>query len=482
MILDTPRSRRSPFAFAMALSTALAAALMGALASLQSAHASPEIADAPSWQTYQGPDGASVVFGDGGYNPPFAASCRPNEGGGQPSVALSPDTHGPDGASGGFTVRVDGERWRVPARYTEGGRTLAAELPVNDPLWSALRRGAAASVAIEGGSAQPVALKGSGRAIGAFLQACRAFGAHDTAAASQPLAVAPTGSTGAGSGGGGGGGADAPGIFYLEGQRVDCNRPFGAIATFCDEKMHGGLPDPRTPLARRVRGFEPEGEGMSGPDGVMVALGGRWRLVNEPASGIAIDPWGPNGPIYASIHEGRVYPSQPVGFRAQCDGRVRDDALGYLAVGTDGPPCYTVEQLTETSLVLASVGAGLNVDRYERVSYEAGLDAAPDAVSATPEPRAVPLEPARAPGQRVELGVAGRSFGGRARGAPGLDGAVIGSLPEGTLVTLVANTGVTMDGADWFEIEVDGRSYGYQWGGILCAEGMDLPGTQRCPR
>ena len=83
--------------------------------------------------------------------------------------------------------------------------------------------------------------------------------------------------------------------------------------------------------------------------------------------------------------------------------------------------------------------------------------------------------------QRVDLAVPGRSLGGRARGAPSTDGAIIGSLAEGTPVTIVADTGVWMNGYNWFEIEVNGRAYGYQWGGILCAPGGGVRGTFPCP-
>ena len=79
------------------------------------------------------------------------------------------------------------------------------------------------------------------------------------------------------------------------------------------------------------------------------------------------------------------------------------------------------------------------------------------------------------------LDVPGLSLGGKVRGAPGLDGARVTSLAEGTPVTIVMNTGVWMDGYYWFLLERDGRRLGYQWGGILCAPDREIEGLFPCP-
>ena len=80
-----------------------------------------------------------------------------------------------------------------------------------------------------------------------------------------------------------------------------------------------------------------------------------------------------------------------------------------------------------------------------------------------------------------ELRLPGLSYGGKVRGAPGMDGTQIGSLPEGAEVTIVANKGNRMNGFDWFQIEWGAQKrIGYQWGGILCAPGRDVPGMYRC--
>ncbi len=73
------------------------------------------------------------------------------------------------------------------------------------------------------------------------------------------------------------------------------------------------------------------------------------------------------------------------------------------------------------------------------------------------------------------LNTPGQSLGGRLRDGPGTNFSAVGSLAEGTPVTIVRNTGVQMNGYDWFELSVDGR-IAYQWGGIMCSNGSTLAG------
>ncbi|MEM7216464.1 MAG: DUF4189 domain-containing protein [Pseudomonadota bacterium] len=80
----------------------------------------------------------------------------------------------------------------------------------------------------------------------------------------------------------------------------------------------------------------------------------------------------------------------------------------------------------------------------------------------------------------VYNGAPAQSLGGKVRGGPGTNFGQIGSLSEGAAVSVIANTGVQFDGYDWFEIRFNGRT-GYQWGGIMCSEGTQLPGIyQQC--
>lgn len=86
-----------------------------------------------------------------------------------------------------------------------------------------------------------------------------------------------------------------------------------------------------------------------------------------------------------------------------------------------------------------------------------------------------------------ELMKEGASLGGNVRSGPGTNHAQVGSLAEGTLVSLEENTGTMFNGYPWFRIIQYDMSNGtelmsgYQWGGILCAF-LDVPGVfQTCP-
>ena len=87
--------------------------------------------------------------------------------------------------------------------------------------------------------------------------------------------------------------------------------------------------------------------------------------------------------------------------------------------------------------------------------------------------------PASGAGAMVNL--PGLSLGGKLRDGPGLEFARVGSLAEGTPLTIVANTGVNFDGYDWFEIRTRSGQTAYQWGGIMCSEGQLTDGIyQQC--
>ena len=79
-------------------------------------------------------------------------------------------------------------------------------------------------------------------------------------------------------------------------------------------------------------------------------------------------------------------------------------------------------------------------------------------------------------GSETSIGAArARSLGGKLRNGPGINFSSRGSLSEGTQVTVVANTGVQMDGYDWFEIRHGARTF-FQWGGIMCWESAPIAG------
>ena len=82
-----------------------------------------------------------------------------------------------------------------------------------------------------------------------------------------------------------------------------------------------------------------------------------------------------------------------------------------------------------------------------------------------------PLQAAEGP----VINFPGMSLGGSLRSGPGMEFSKAGSLAENTPVTIIRNTGVAMNGYDWFEIRTGSRTT-YQWGGIMCSQGAQLPG------
>lgn len=69
----------------------------------------------------------------------------------------------------------------------------------------------------------------------------------------------------------------------------------------------------------------------------------------------------------------------------------------------------------------------------------------------------------------------GKSLGGKVRDEASMESQQIGSLYEGNSIMIIGNSGVNMNGYDWFEIEFKGRK-AYQWGGIMCSDGVKIAG------
>ena len=79
------------------------------------------------------------------------------------------------------------------------------------------------------------------------------------------------------------------------------------------------------------------------------------------------------------------------------------------------------------------------------------------------------------------LNVRALSLGGSLRSGPGMHYQKVGSIYGTKPVTLVSNSGVHMNGYDWFEIIApDGRRV-FQWGGIMCSPNQYIQGVyERC--
>ena len=70
----------------------------------------------------------------------------------------------------------------------------------------------------------------------------------------------------------------------------------------------------------------------------------------------------------------------------------------------------------------------------------------------------------------------GFSFGGNLRGGPGTNFADVGSTVERQPLTLVSDTGVFFNGFSWWVVQLQNGQQAYQWGGLLCAPGLELSG------
>ncbi|MBW3098722.1 SH3 domain-containing protein [Pseudohoeflea coraliihabitans] len=109
------------------------------------------------------------------------------------------------------------------------------------------------------------------------------------------------------------------------------------------------------------------------------------------------------------------------------------------------------------------------------------------AVGVAPGNAALASSPAETPSQKPVAdeepldNLPGRSLGGHLRQGPGTEFPSLGKLAENRPVTLLARSSMSLDGYQWFRVALSDGRYGYQWGGILCAVGAELPGLyQTC--
>lgn len=73
----------------------------------------------------------------------------------------------------------------------------------------------------------------------------------------------------------------------------------------------------------------------------------------------------------------------------------------------------------------------------------------------------------------------GLSYGGMVRFGPRRHYFAIASFGENTPIILVINTGVEMNGYDWFTIETEFGVSGYQWGGLICSQNQLIKGSYK---
>jgi len=90
--------------------------------------------------------------------------------------------------------------------------------------------------------------------------------------------------------------------------------------------------------------------------------------------------------------------------------------------------------------------------------------------------------------QSKKLEIEGASLGGKVRSGPGTSYKVADMLKKSSLVTILEDTGVMLDGYPWFKIvHIDNASgysvSGYQWGKTLCSFSGGVSGLyNKCPK
>ncbi|ABD54430.1 SH3 domain-containing protein [Jannaschia sp. CCS1] len=77
----------------------------------------------------------------------------------------------------------------------------------------------------------------------------------------------------------------------------------------------------------------------------------------------------------------------------------------------------------------------------------------------------------------VPLNIPAYSYGGNLRSGPGMQFGTLGSLPEGTTITIIEETGIYMGDHQWFGVRLFNGQTAYHWGGIICASGAPLNGV-----
>ncbi|EAU40019.1 hypothetical protein FP2506_02220 [Fulvimarina pelagi HTCC2506] len=65
----------------------------------------------------------------------------------------------------------------------------------------------------------------------------------------------------------------------------------------------------------------------------------------------------------------------------------------------------------------------------------------------------------------------GFSYGGILRGGPETGARRLASLYDGQPIEILENTGVWMDGYEWYRVRTDENLIGFHWGGIFCQSG-----------
>lgn len=174
-------------------------------------------------------------------------------------------------------------------------------------------------------------------------------------------------------------------------------------------------------------------------------------------------------------------PTQPPGFwsstitpsfcsRARLAPGIAADTCRYLShlQGTNPGLLAQYMQGVQARLAAAQQGNGQN-NQYGAIPQQnSGQNQQPLQPTRPKQPPAIPVSQYQA-----------QSWGGIVRSGPSMESQRVASLGEGEQITLLEDSGVWMNDYKWFRIQYHGGQTGYQWGGIICGVGQEIPGAYK---
>ncbi|SDU11125.1 SH3 domain-containing protein [Stappia sp. ES.058] len=252
--------------------------------------------------------------------------------------------------------------------------------------------------------------------------------------------------------------------------------------------------DGRQRPPRVADNFQPPANQGSGNRGAPQGQGQGQGLAGQRPSSPPPPGYGQQQSGYPQQQQQPGFPRQPTtGGQGQNPGSVppppgfSTDGNPYSQTRPTGdltpPPGLASSTLTLSTCARARLGpAGADICRYlSRLSRENPLayEFYLAQVKARQETRSNASQTAGQPQTPANGGALpeAASWGGIVRSGPSMQAGRVDSLSEGETITLLENTGVEMNGYDWFRIRYRGDRTGYQWGGIICGRFEEIRGA-----
>ncbi len=153
------------------------------------------------------------------------------------------------------------------------------------------------------------------------------------------------------------------------------------------------------------------------------------------------------------------------------DGCIEDQYFGRLAYLEDYADLGEPVPVVTTPTVAPPQIAAPPAEPAEPLASAEPATAGPPA----PEPTASPPAPPSPP-PAAAFPASAQSRGGNVRAGPGSRHRKLAVLKKDEPITILERSETLFRGQPWFKIEYRGRT-GYQWGGLICAKGTPVPGT-----